>query len=293
MTQRLRWIPPGRFLMGSPETEAGRFDNEDPQHEVTISRGFWLGDTPCTQALWQAVMGENPSTFRSPDRPVETVSWNDVQAFLRRSEALLPGLGLVLPTEAQWEHACRAGTATATWAGDLDILGERNAPGLDPIAWYGGNSGVDFELGKGVDSSGWPEKQYPHQRAGTHPVARKAPNPWGLYDTLGNVWEWCADGMRTYGAEPVTDPVGPTDATERVRRGGLAGMFRRVTGLLPGADGGALAAEAAGRSGATGRVLRGGSWNRLARYVRSALRVAFDPGYRFSSIGFRCARVQP
>ncbi len=254
-TQRLRWIPPGRFLMGSPETEAGRDDDEGPQHEVTISRGFWLGDTPCTQALWQAVMGSNPSRFRSPDRPVEQVSWNDVQEFLRRSEALLPGLGLVLPTEAQWEHACRAGTATATWAGGLEILGERNAPVLDPIAWYGGNSGVGFELDNGYDSSGWPEKQYPHERAGTHPVARKAPNPWGLYDILGNVWEWCADGMRTYGAEPVTDPVGPSDAT--------------------------------------GRVLRGGSWYDLARYVRSANRHALDPGFRNSFIGFRCARVQP
>ncbi len=255
-TQRLRWVPPGRFLMGSPKGEVGRYDNEGPQHEVTISRGFWLADTPCTQVIWQAVMGSNPSRFRSSDRPVEQVSWNDVQAFLRQSEALLPGLGLALPTEAQWEHACRAGTATATWAGDLEILGKRNAPGLVPISWYGGNSGVDFELDNGADRSGWPEKQYPHQRAGTHPVARKAANPWGLYDILGNVWEWCADGRRVYGTVPVIDPMGSTHVAAR-------------------------------------RVLRGGSWNRSARNVRSASRLAFDPGYRYDFIGFRCARVQP
>ena len=91
VTQHLRWIPPGRFMMGSPDTEAGRFDNEGPQHEVRISQGFWLFDTPCTQALWEAVMGENPSYFRSPDRPVEQVSWDDVQQFLAQdAEQLLP-----------------------------------------------------------------------------------------------------------------------------------------------------------------------------------------------------------
>jgi formylglycine-generating enzyme required for sulfatase activity len=212
-----------------------------------------LFDTPCTQALWEAVMGDNPSRFQSPERPVEQVSWEEVQEFLRRIEERVPGLAL--PTEAQWEYACRAGTQTATYAGDLEILGDSNAPLLDAIAWYSGNSGVGFELDNGWDSSNWPEKQYLHERAGTHPVGLKEPNAWGLYDMLGNVWEWCADGIRPYGSESVTDPIGPTKA---------------------GAE----------------RVLRGGAWILDARVVRSASRIAYDPGYRFVNFGFRCARVQ-
>ena len=151
VTQRLRWIPPGRFLMGSPAGEEGRWDAEGPRHEVTLVEGFWLFDTPCTQALWEAVMGGNPSMFKSPTRPVEQVSFEDMQAFLDKLNAQVPGLNLELPSEAQWEYACRAGTTTATWAGDMQILGERNAPVLDAIAWYGGNSGVGFELENGYD----------------------------------------------------------------------------------------------------------------------------------------------
>lgn len=110
--QCLRWIPPGRFWMGSPKDEPERWDDEGPQHRVTISQGFWLFDTACTQVLWQAVMGSNPSAFKGADRPVETVSWNDCQDFLKRLNERLPGLDLSLPTEAQWEYACRAGTTT-------------------------------------------------------------------------------------------------------------------------------------------------------------------------------------
>lgn len=252
--QRLRWIPPGTFLMGSPEDEPGRFENEGPRHEVTISKGFWLFDTPCLQALWQAVMGDNPSYFKSPDRPVEQVSWEDVQRFLDRVNALLPGLDLMLATEAEWEYSCRAGTETAIYTGHIQILGERNAPALDPVAWYAGNSGVEFDLDKGIDSSGWRDKQHPHTRAGTRPVARKQPNDWGLYDMLGNVWEWCRDGQRTYTADGVTDPVGPMEARAN-------------------------------------RVLRGGSWIRDAGSVRSAYRRLATSGNRPDFIGFR-ARVQ-
>ncbi|MFZ0258283.1 MAG: formylglycine-generating enzyme family protein, partial [Gammaproteobacteria bacterium] len=255
-TQRLRWIEPGVFLMGSPESEAGRYEDEGPPHEVAISQGFWLFDTPCTQALWETVMdGENPSDFKSPDRPVEQVSWDDVQEFLKRTNALVPGLDLVLPTEAQWEYACRAGTETALYTGDMEILGESNAPALDPIAWYGGNSGVDFELANGVQRTWLREMQYPEGLAGTHPVKRKQPNSWGLYDMLGNVWEWCADGRRTYTADGMTDPVGPTEA-------GLS------------------------------RVLRGGAWLYDAWRVRSAFRLQSPPDSRNYSLGFRCARVQ-
>ena len=228
--QRLRWVPPGRFLMGSPAEEEGRYEWEQQQHEVTIADGFWIFDTPCTQALWEALMGENPSRFKSPDRPVESVTWKDCHEFLRRLEEKVE-LPLSLPSEAQWEYACRAGTTTATYAGPLKIEGENNAPVLHEIAWYGGNSGIDFELSNGYDASKWPEKQFEFDKAGTHPVATKNANPWGLYDMLGNVWEWCED-------------VWTEDSTDRSR-----------------------AAPPVDRESAH-RVIRGGSWDIDARYVR-------------------------
>ncbi|MCP3957142.1 MAG: formylglycine-generating enzyme family protein [bacterium] len=257
VTQRLRWFRPGRFLMGSPEGEAGRFENEGPRHEVTLSRGFWLGDTPCTQALWEAVAGDNPSRFVASKRPVEQVSWEDCRAWLEALNERVPGLGARLPTEAEWEYACRAGTQTSTYAGELEILGANNAPLLDEVAWYGGNSGVGFELDNGWDSSDWPDKQYAHERAGSHPVGEKEPNDWGLHDMLGNVWEWCEDAW-DYGtpydsADPVRDPVGHKGS---------------------------------------GRVVRGGSWDSPARDVRAAARLAYVPGNRYDYLGFRLARGQ-
>jgi formylglycine-generating enzyme required for sulfatase activity len=216
--------------MGSPPTEAERSDNEGPQHEVTISKGFWLFDTACTQALWQAVMG--PRFFKGSDRPVGSVSWDDVQGFLQRIKRV-PGVDLRLPTEAQWEYACRAGTATPFSFGETIASDQVNYDGDYPYA--GGRKGL--------------------YRRETVPVASLPANSWGLYEMHGNVWEWCTDGRRNYTTEAVTDPVGSTGA------GG-------------------------------GRVLRGGSWNGIAGYVRSASRGANDPGIRYSDIGFRCARVQ-
>ena len=257
VTQRMRWIPPGRFLMGSPDGEEGRYDDEGPRHEVTLAEGFWLFDTPCTQALWQAVMGDNPSQFKGPTRPMEQVSFEDVQRFLDNVNALVPGLDLGLPSEAQWEYACRAGTDTATYAGDMRIVGENNAPVLDAIAWYGGNSGDGFELDNGYDSSDWPEKQYAHTRAGTRPVAQKAANPWGLYDMLGNVWEWCGDRWHD------SYKGAPTDGSAWIDP-----------------------------AGAASRVVRGGAWYDGARFVRAAYRLGLDPADRDGGLGFRCARVQ-
>jgi formylglycine-generating enzyme required for sulfatase activity len=263
-TQRMRWIGPARFRMGSPMDEPGRFGedelgggyNEGPCHEVRISRGFWLFDTPVTQELWQAVMGENPSRFVDPKRPVEGVSWNDAMTFIELINARVPNLDLVLPTEAQWEYACRAGTDTATYVGAMEILGENNAPILDAIAWYSGNSGVDFDLPYGVDSSSWAEKQHEHGRAGTRPVGLKKPNAWGLHDMLGNVVEWCADDLRSFSTDSATDPVGGLDSSAR-------------------------------------RALRGGSWNDDARRVRAADRYALARDERDDDFGFRCARVRP
>ncbi|MFM7867621.1 MAG: formylglycine-generating enzyme family protein, partial [Planctomycetaceae bacterium] len=106
--QSLRWIPPGTFLMGSPDSENGRASDEGPQQPVTVSHGFWLFDTPCTQALWQAVTGQNPSHFRGAQQPVESVSWEDCQRFIESLNNSLPDLQLALPTEAEWEYACRA-----------------------------------------------------------------------------------------------------------------------------------------------------------------------------------------
>ncbi len=189
--QRMRWIPPGEFLMGSPTKPEAEYYAETPQQSVTISRGFWLFDTPCTQALWQAVTGENPSHFKGAQRPVENVSWEDCQKFNQRLGERCPGLTLTLPTEAEWEYACRAGTETATYAGDGL---------LDEIAWYSGNAGSE-----------------------TRPVGELRPNGFGLHDMLGNVWEWCRDHTgRQYAQEQVTDPLHETGdpSASRVIRGG-------------------------------------------------------------------------
>jgi formylglycine-generating enzyme required for sulfatase activity len=188
---------------------------------------------------------------------VERASFEDVQIFLRTLNGLVNGLNLTLPSEAQWEYACRAGTAQATYAGEMRILGDNNAPVLDAIAWYGGNSGVDFDLDNGHDSSDWTDKQYPHTTAGTRPVGLKTPNTWGLHDMLGNVFEWCEDQWHdTYEGAPL--------------------------------DGSAWV----GSGGSTNRGLRGGSWGLDARFVRAAFRFHRGPSLRDLSVGFRCARVQ-
>lgn len=196
--QTFRWIQPGTFLMGSPEGEVDRFDDET-QHEVTLTCGYWLADTACTQALWQAVIGDNPSEFKD-DRanPVEQVSWDDVQTFLARLNELVPGLAAGLPSEAQWENACRAGTTTPFSFGKNITPEQVNYDGNYPYA--------DGEKGE--------------CRERTVPVKSLPPNPWGLYEMHGNVREWCADWHGDYPQGPQTDPFGPPKGVLRVLRGG-------------------------------------------------------------------------
>jgi formylglycine-generating enzyme required for sulfatase activity len=196
--QRFRWIPPGNFLMGSPDHEQGRYADEDPLHKVMISHGFWLGDTACTQALWQAIMGNNPSMLKGTDRPVEMVSWNDVQEFINRLNEVVTGGFFRLPTEAEWEYACRAGTRTPFWFGANINLQQVNYRGELPYA---------------DGKKGFFRKQ-------TVDVRALPCNGWGLYQMHGNVWEWCSDWHRPYRYEAVHEPVHPEKGIYRVLRGG-------------------------------------------------------------------------
>ncbi len=201
VTQVLRWIPPGAFRMGSLANEVDResFGYDETQHPVTLTQGYWLADTTCTQALWQAVLGETPSDFKGAGRPVEQVSWEDVvERFLPALNRRVPGLGAALPSEAQWEYACRAGTTTPFSFGDNITTGQVNYDGNYPYA-------------------GGPEGEY---RERTVEVKELPANGWGLYQMHGNVWEWCADWLGDYPEGTVTDPTGPDEGRGRVLRGG-------------------------------------------------------------------------
>jgi len=185
------WIKPGTFVLGSPTTEADRWDDE-AQHSVTLTRGFWMSDHETTQAEYESVMGSNPSYFKGSTWPVEQVSWDDAVSYCARltvrelaAGRIETGQAYRLPTEAEWEYAARAGTPGA-YAGELDSMG-----------WYSDNSGKK-----------------------THAVKGKQANGWGLYDMHGNVWEWCADWHGGYPSESVTDPTGATSGSNRVFRGG-------------------------------------------------------------------------
>ena len=182
-------IPAGSFVMGSPEDEQGRRDREGPQREVRISQDFWMGKYEVTQGEWEAVMGSNPSYNKDCGSrcPVENVSWDDTQEFIRKLNERETGSGQVyrLPTEAEWEYAARAGTT-----------GARHGA-LDEIAWYRDNSDLT-----------------------AHPVGHKRANAWGLHDMLGNVLEWTADWYGAYASGKVTDPAGPSTGSQRVYRGG-------------------------------------------------------------------------
>ena len=213
--------------MGSPDSEEGRWDSEGPVHEVELSRGFWLGKYEVTQGEWEAVMGNKPSSHTGDARrPVERVSWNDVQGFIAKLNDAAGSDVYRLPSEAEWEYACRAGTSTRWSFGDDESR-------LGDYAWYHGNNSP----------------------SGTKAVGGKLPNPWGLYDMHGNVYEWVQDWYSSsyYNSSPRVDPPGPNTGSARVLRGGY--------------------------------VYSG------AQYLRSAFRHGDSPGYRSGGVGARLLRI--
>jgi formylglycine-generating enzyme required for sulfatase activity len=183
-------IESGLFMMGDEEGDS----EEKPVHKVTISRPFYMGRFEVTQEQWQAVMGANPSHFKGAKDPVDRVSWEASQAFCKKLNEKFAAAGVTfsLPTEAEWEYACRAGSSDRYGFGDAE-------PGLADFGWFESNAD-----------------------GRTHPVGEKKPNAWGLYDMHGNVWEWCADWYdgSYYKESPPIDPAGPTAVTSRVLRGG-------------------------------------------------------------------------
>lgn len=192
------WCPPGEFLMSSPEDEPDRYDDEK-QHKVKLTKGFWILETEVTQKMWQSVMGTNPSNFKGKQRPVENVSWVDCQEFCRKLSQLL-NQPVQLPTEAQWEYACRAGTTTPFSFGSTLNGDSANCNGKFP---YGTS------------------KKGPCQEA-TVDVGSYEPNAWGLCDMHGNVREWCSDWYDEdyYSESPTNDPENKTVSSHRVNRGG-------------------------------------------------------------------------
>jgi formylglycine-generating enzyme required for sulfatase activity len=223
---RFLYMPPGKFLMGSPEGEADRNDDET-LHEVTITMGFYIQETPVTQGQWQSLVGYNPSEFceYTDEHPVEQVTWEECVDFANRLKSQEKGRIYRLPTEAEWEYACRAGTTGRYCFGDDEAM-------LDEYGWFQDNADGH-----------------------THPVASKKPNPRGLYDMHGNVWEWCRDTFGDYPEGPATDPLGA-----------LQGAYR------------------------TGR---GGAWSDPAKACRSAYRSGSAPTNSGSDMGFRLACVIP
>lgn len=204
---RFRWMPPGRFWMGSPAIEAERRSNED-YHLVTLTEGFWLGETTVTQALWKAVMGKNPSRFKGDALPVENVSWNDTKKFIQRLVESGSTAGLCLPTEAQWEYACRAGSDTPFSFSKQITTKQVNFNGKYP---YVGRRRGEY-------------------RQKTVPVASLPANPWGLYEMHGNVWEWCQDAWcKQLGADSVENPLTrrQLENAHRAMRGGSWQFYSR------------------------------------------------------------------
>ena len=230
------WIPAGTFAMGCSPEDNECFADEKPSHQVTISRGFWIGQTLVTQAAYKQIVGINPSRFKGEQLPVEMVSWEEASSYCRR-------VGMRLPTEAEWEHAARAGRTGARY-GQLDV-----------IAWYVGNSGPQPVDGTALyqrDPKNYEDILIAKGNQ-THPVGQKPANDWGLYDMLGNVWQWTADWYaKTY----------YSDSRTRDPTGSKSGPYR---------------------------ALRGGAWDDNDKNVRFSNRYWLRPKSRFFYAGFRCA----
>jgi formylglycine-generating enzyme required for sulfatase activity len=273
-------IAPGEFIMGCSTGDIDCKDDERPQHRVQITKPFEIGKYEVTQAQWQSVMGSNPSAMKGDDRPVETVSKGDVQEFLNKLNARNDGFQYRLPTEAEWEYAARAGSS------------EQFTGRLDEVAWYAGNS---------EDES--------------HPVGKKKPNAWGLYDMQGNVREYVSDGYAAnyYQSSPAADPTGPAPGQRGGRgpRGGFRGQpeqpgdpapspseqFGQFGQRGPRGGRGGLGARrgGAGRGGPGGRgqlpVMRGGAWDNPSPFLRISARYAYyGDTLRVSDVGFRVVR---
>lgn len=196
----LVWCPAGTFLIGSPESELDR-DSNETQHQVTLTEGFWIGQCEVTKGQWYAIMGTKPwesqdNSLDDIDSPACNISWNDAQLFVTTLSAVLGG-EFALPTEAEWEYACRAGTTTRFyWGDDLEYTEIGN------YAWYYTNTDGASE-------------------AYAHVVAQKTPNLWGVYDMIGNVAEWCSDWYKAdLGDGDEIDPDGPESGTDKIQRGG-------------------------------------------------------------------------
>lgn len=274
-------IAPGEFTMGCSSEDGDCNADEKPAHKVQLTKAFEIGKYEVTQAQWQAVMGSNPSTVKGDNRPVETITKTEALDFLSKLTARNDGYRYRLPTEAEWEYAARAG-ATGPLTGKLD-----------DVAWYAGNSEDE-----------------------THPVGKKKPNGWGLYDTLGNVREWVSDtyGRNYYGSSPSVDPTGPVGG-QRGDGGGRGGFGRRGPrgGVgQPGLEQQAPQGGADGRGGRGGRggpggrggrggrggpggnqlpVIRGGGWDNPANFVRLSARYSYyGPTLRVSDVGLRVVR---
>lgn len=250
---KLVWIPGGEFMIGcSPGDQACNPQHVENPRKVSLD-GFWMGQYEVTQRQWEAVMGINPSYLKAcgPDCPVEQVSWDDAQKFLKAA-----GNGLMLPTETQWEYAARGSTKTALYTGPMTIVSQLNAPELDPISWYAGNSGVSYDSFPCRDAQ---QMQRPAEKCGTHPVGQKQPNAYGLYDMLGNVWEWCEDWWENYyETGPMHNPRGP----------GPPG---------PGAP--------------ARHVYRGGSFDRGATEMRVSNRMLGEPEWSNVTLGLRVVQA--
>ncbi|MBT4496941.1 MAG: formylglycine-generating enzyme family protein [Gemmatimonadetes bacterium] len=235
VTLEMVWIEPGTFLMGSPESEQYRFVFEGPQHEVTISQGFYLGKYEVTQEQWEVVMGEAPWLNQryvqvAPDNPASWISWNDMQIFIGKLNAAAGEEIYRFPTEAEWEYASRAGTTTPWSFGDDETQ-------MGNYMWYYSNT-------------------FPVGEAYSHAVGSKLPNPWGLYDMHGNVWEWCQDWFGDYSSEAQIDPTGAESNPNNYRVG------------------------------------RSGSFAHGIQYVRSASRGTANPEHSSHAFGARLLRTK-